>query len=228
MPKGEMSLETYYARRAAEYEKIYEKPERQADLASLRRDIPALFKGERVLEIACGTGYWTPLIAAQAHSVLAMDYNDETLAIARAKKYPKGNVRFQRADAYALPDWGERFSACYAGFWWSHMPLAKIDPFLRNLAGRLEPGARVAFMDNRYVEGSSTAISRKDAQGNTYQSRRLADGSSHEVMKNFPAAAELRARLGGFGTDVTFSEYEYYWLATYRIMAGTTPVGGKR
>src|SRR5512145_1190942 len=170
-------MESYYARRAAEYEKIYDKPERQADLARLRNDIPALFKGERVLEIACGTGYWTPLIARQAKSVLAVDYNEETLAIARTKTYPKGNVRFQRADAYALPDWPEKFSACYAGFWWSHMPLAKIDPFLRGLAERLEPGARVAFMDNRYVEGSSTALSRKDAQGNTYQSRRLADGS---------------------------------------------------
>jgi demethylmenaquinone methyltransferase/2-methoxy-6-polyprenyl-1,4-benzoquinol methylase len=221
-------MESYYARRAAEYEKIYDKPERQADLARLRNDIPALFKGERVLEIACGTGYWTPLIAQQAKSVLAVDYNEETLAIARSKKYPEGNVRFERADAYALPDWQEQFSACYAGFWWSHVPLARLDAFLNGLQARLEPGARVAFMDNRYAEGSSTAISRKDPQGNTYQRRRLADGSSHEVLKNFPTAAELRARLGRFGTELTFSEYEYYWLATYRIMVGTNPGGGKR
>ena len=221
-------MESYYARRAAEYEKIYHKPERQADLARLRNDIPELFKGERVLEIACGTGYWTPLIARQAKSVLAVDYNEETLAIARTKKYPESNVRFERADAYALPDWPEQFSACYAGFWWSHVPLARLDAFLNGLQARLEPGARVAFMDNRYAEGSSTAISRKDPQGNTYQRRRLADGSSHEVLKNFPTGAELRARLGRFGTELTFSEYEYYWLATYRIMAGTNPGGGKR
>ncbi len=221
-------METYYARRAAEYEKIYDKPERQADLARLRRDIPALFKGERVLEIACGTGYWTPLVAEQAQSVLAVDYNEETLAIARSKRYARANVRFEQADAYALPAWKERFSACFAGFWWSHIPLTKIDPFMRNLALTLEDGALVAFLDNRYVEGSSTPVSRTDAQGNTYQSRRLADGSSHEVLKNFPAGPELRARLGRFGTEVTFTQYEYYWLATYRIMAGTTPGGGKR
>lgn len=221
-------METYYARRAAEYEKIYEKPERQADLARLRRDIPALFRGARVLEIACGTGYWTPLIAEQAQSVLAVDYSEETLAIARSKRYPKGNVRFEQADAYALPAWKERFSACFAGFWWSHIPLMKIDSFMRNLALALEDGALVAFLDNRYVAGSSTAISRTDREGNTYQSRRLADGSSHEVLKNFPAASDLRARLRRFGADVAFSEYEYYWLATCRIMAGTTPGGGKR
>ena len=216
------TLEKYYARRAAEYEKIFEKPERQADLGRMRTDIPALFKGERVLEIACGTGYWTPLIAEQAESVLATDFNEEPLAIARSKTYRKANVRFARADAYALPAWPEKFSACYAGFWWSHVPLGRIDEFLRGLATRLDAGAKVAFMDNRYVEGSSTPLSRKDAEGNTYQQRRLADGSSHEVLKNFPDAAEMRARLGRLGSGVTFTEYEYYWVATCRIMSATT------
>jgi SAM-dependent methyltransferase len=210
------TLEAYYARRAAEYETIFSKPERQADLARMRSDIPALFEGRRVLEIACGTGYWTPLIAARAKSVLALDYNEQTLAIARTKAYPKANVDFVQGDAYALPDWKEKFSACYAGFWWSHVPLSRLDAFLRGLHERLEPGAVVAFMDNRYVEGSSTPLSRRDAEGNTYQTRRLADGSTHEVLKNFPTPRELRERLGA---DVRVTEYEYYWIASYRIMA---------
>ena len=119
------TLETYYARRAAEYEKIYHKPERQADLARLRADLPALFDGERVLELACGTGYWTPLIAARAQSVVALDLNEETLQLARTKPYPKKNVTFQQGDAYALPAWPDKFSACFAGFWWSHIPLSR-------------------------------------------------------------------------------------------------------
>ena len=214
------TLETYYARRASEYEAIYHKPERQADLARMRVDIPGLFVNRRVLEIACGTGWWTPLIAAQAESVLALDYNEETLAIARTKKYPKRNVRFQQGDAYALPSGS--FSACYAGFWWSHIPIERIDGFLKGLAKVLDPGATVGFMDNRYVEGSSTPLSRKDADGNTYQSRRLADGSTHEVLKNFPSRRELEAR---FGSSFGYTEYEYYWVATYRIMPATTSGG---
>ncbi|MGH8724077.1 MAG: class I SAM-dependent methyltransferase [Burkholderiales bacterium] len=212
-------MEMYYARRAAEYEKIYQKPERQADLARLRADLPALFAGERVLEIACGTGYWTPLIAARAQSVLAVDYAEETLAIARTKKYANSNVRFERADAYALPAWPEKFSACFAGFWWSHVPLSRLDGFLEGMQARLAPGSRVAFLDNLYVEGSSTPVSRRDAEGNSYQSRKLADGSSHEVLKNFPGAREMEQRLGRHGTEVRFSRYQYYWTATYRIMA---------
>jgi demethylmenaquinone methyltransferase/2-methoxy-6-polyprenyl-1,4-benzoquinol methylase len=159
------------------------------------------------------------LIAEAARSVLAVDFSDETLQIARAKAYPKGNAAFQQADAYALPAWPEKFSGCYGGFWWSHVPLERLDAFLAGLHERLAPGARVAFMDNLYVEGSSTPLSRRDAAGNTYQERRLADGSRHEVLKNFPTPAELEARLGRAGTEVGVRLYEYYWLATYRIMA---------
>ena len=216
------SLETYYARRAAEYEKIYHKPERQADLARLRADLPALFDGERVLELACGTGYWTPLIAARAQSVVALDLNEETLQLARTKPYPKKNVTFQQGDAYALPAWPDKFSACFAGFWWSHIPLARVDEFLSQLGKHLAPGALVAFLDNRYVSGSSTPISRRDAEGNGYQQRRLADGTSHEVLKNFPTAREMEKRLGRHGGEVRFTNYPYYWVTTYRIMPGTT------
>jgi demethylmenaquinone methyltransferase/2-methoxy-6-polyprenyl-1,4-benzoquinol methylase len=218
-------MESYYARRAAEYEQIYDKPERRADLARLRTELPPLFKGERVLEIACGTGYWTPLIAAQAESVLAVDAVEDVLAIARSKNYPGSNVRFEQADAYALPAWPEKFSACFAGFWWSHVPISRLDTFLGSLHRRLEPGARVVFLDNRYVEGSSTPISRRDADG-SYQLRRLADGSNHEVLKNFPTAEEMQTRLAPHGTEIRFLPYEYYWVATYRIMAGTTSGGG--
>ena len=213
-------METYYAKRASEYEKIYAKPERQADLARMREDFPALFAGKRVLEVACGTGYWTPLIAARAESVLAMDYNEEVLEIARTKAYPKRNVTFRQGDAYALPAFAQKFDGCFAGFWWSHIPLGRIDAFLGGLAQRLEPGATLVFHDNRYVEGNSTPLSRKDAEGNTYQTRRLADGSTHEVLKNYPSRQELEARFAPYAASVRFLEYDYYWAIIARTNMG--------
>ena len=71
------SLAGYYARRAKEYERIYAKPERQTDLAKLRSILQPAFAGANVLELACGTGYWTAVMATSAASVLATDINEE-------------------------------------------------------------------------------------------------------------------------------------------------------
>jgi len=210
------SLAAYYARRAGEYERIYAKPERQADLALLRARIAQLFSGRKVLELACGTGYWTCVIAPHAKHVTGIDATEETLEIARAKHYPPGKVEFVRGDAYALPDFDRRHDALFAGFWWSHVPLQRLDGFLHASERDIAAGGLLVFLDNAYVEGSSTPISRRDAEGNTYQTRRLDDGSTHEVLKNFPVDDELRERAGTHGHSVAIERFEYYWLLAYR------------
>ena len=212
-----LDLVDYYRRRAREYERIYEKPERQADLATLRELVGHELAGHGVLEIACGTGYWTQVCAAQADSVLAVDLAEETLEIARAKEYPFGKVRFGKADAYSLEDVPGSFTAGLAGFWWSHIPRERIQAFLECWHRRLGPGARVVILDNRYVEGSSTPISRQDGQGNTYQERHLADGTEHEVLKNFPARMELLSVLGTTAIDVRLAELRYFWCLSYTV-----------
>jgi ubiquinone/menaquinone biosynthesis C-methylase UbiE len=53
---AEASMISYYADRAREYERIYQKPERQVDLRWLREFVGRTFAGCRVCEIACGTG----------------------------------------------------------------------------------------------------------------------------------------------------------------------------
>jgi demethylmenaquinone methyltransferase/2-methoxy-6-polyprenyl-1,4-benzoquinol methylase len=206
-------LVDYYRRRAAEYEAIYAKPERQPDLSTLKKKICERLRGSRVLEIACGTGYWTHLIAGVAAQVVATDLAEEPMRIAQAKTYSNSPV-FTIADAYALPDALGRFDAALAVFWWSHVPRHRIGEFLASLHGRLEPGARVVLMDNLYVAGSSTAISEIDAQGNTYQLRQLADGGRIRVLKNFPSEDELRSQLPA---PMSYEALQYYWLAEYRL-----------
>jgi len=73
------------------------------------------------------------------------------------------------------------------------------------------------FIDNLYVHGSSTPISRTDEQGNTYQRRRLADGSEYEIIKNFPDEAELHRLLNSRTVEVQFERYTYYWRLSYRL-----------
>lgn len=211
-------MAAYYRQRAAVYERVYHKPERQADLRALEAAIAPLFAGRRVLEIACGTGWWTPFGAAQAVHWLATDINPETMAIARTKPLPAGKVAFAEVDAYTLAGLeGRRFDAAFAGFWWSHVPLPRLPGWIEELHGKLEPGSRVAFLDNRYVEGSSTPLSRRDADGNTYQNRSLDDGSVHEVLKNFPTRDEALGALGRHAATARWAEVGHYWLLSYTL-----------
>jgi demethylmenaquinone methyltransferase/2-methoxy-6-polyprenyl-1,4-benzoquinol methylase len=195
-----VSCASYYAARAAEYEAVYAKPERQADLRLLEAWLPGIFAGRRVLEVAAGTGWWTLHGARDAALWLATDLNPETLAVARAKPALPRSVRFATADAYTLAELGpagdRRFDAAFAGFWWSHVPRARLAGWLDALFAHLAPGAPVVFIDNRYVEGSSTPIAELDAEGNSWQHRRLADGSRHRVLKNHPTRAEVESALG--------------------------------
>jgi len=215
LTQSDSALAGYYARRAQEYERIFQKPERQGDLRALRSFVVEAFAGRHVLEIACGTGYWTQALARSAASVTAIDINDEVLEIARAKPIVGDKVVLQRADAYALPVFPQPFSGGLAGFWWSHVPKARLRSFLIGLHRALAPGATMVFIDNAYVEGSSTPVSRRDADGNTYQRRTLDDGSVHEVLKNFPTEEELRRTVDGLASNVRVGFLPHFWILTY-------------
>ncbi len=209
-------MHDYYAARAAEYDRVYLKPERQADLRAIEQWLPERLRGRQVLEVACGTGWWTQFIAPQCRSVVAVDAAPQTLEIAR-RRVTADHVLWLQGDAYALPVALRSFDAAFAGFWWSHVPRARIDTFLQGLHAALQPGARVVFLDNRFVQGSSTPISDTDAQGDTWQTRRLADGSEHRVLKNFPGEQQLREALALHATDVRYRQWDHYWAVEYTV-----------
>jgi ubiquinone/menaquinone biosynthesis C-methylase UbiE len=207
-------LHGYYAARAKEYDRVYAKPERQADLRQVERWLPGVFAGRAVLEVACGTGYWTRFVAPSAKRMSALDASAETLEIAKSRP-ENAAVQFIVGDAYRLPVAAQAFDAAFAGFWISHVPRNRVTEFLAELHRTLAPGSRVVLLDNRYVEGSSTAISETDAEGNTYQLRRLSDGSSHRVLKNFPSEDELRQALPARCSSVQYHRWPYYWAIEY-------------
>ena len=210
-------LEDYYNKRSGEYEKVYEKPERQAELAWLRERIPKLYRGRSVLEVACGTGYWTQYIAREAKRVYACDINESVLEIARDKPIPAGKAVFFKADAVSLDGVPGGCNAAFAGFWWSHVRKSDLATFVKNLALRLEPGALVGVLDNSYAHASSTPISRTDAEGNTYQKRHLANGTEFEVLKNFPSSLELAEAVRPVAREAHLESLSYYWLLVFSL-----------
>lgn len=228
-------MQDYYAARAREYDRVYEKPERQAaDLAAMKTWLAQALRGRSVLEIAWGTGWWTQHYSVQARAVLATDAVVEPLTIARERMTGLSGVaahvemglrpcHFLQADAFELPlpalaqSQFSPFDALFAGFWWSHVPRQTLRSFLQGLHRALPSGALAVFMDNCFVAGSSTAIERIDEQGNSWQHRVLADGSEHRVMKNFPDEAEARAVLAGLVTDLCWYRWPHFWALCYHV-----------
>ena len=210
-------IETYYSRGASEYEKIYEKPERQADLESLKRFVKNLFQNKSVLEIACGTGYWTEIISNTAHPIVGIDSSKEVLDIARLKSYQENNVEFINDDALSLSKIKNTFDSAFCGFWLSHLKKKNLEPFIVNLHKKLNEDSVVVMIDNNYVEGSSTPISRKDGEGNSYQLRKLEDDSEYEVLKNFYLEDELKNIFKNYPLNLEIIILKYYWMIKYNV-----------
>jgi demethylmenaquinone methyltransferase/2-methoxy-6-polyprenyl-1,4-benzoquinol methylase len=61
----------------------------------------------------------------------------------------------------------------------------------------------------------STPLTEPDPEGNTYQIRKLADGSSHRVLKNYPNEFDLCELVAPFGVQPTFTIWQYYWAFEY-------------
>ena len=202
----------YYAKRAPEYERIYTKPERQGDLARLKARVHDLTRGARVLDLACGTGFWAEPMT-DARSIVCADYNDTVLRVARGKGI--AGASFVRADNDALPFAPGTFDVMTAGCWWSHVPLQHLRQHVERLHRALGPGVRVLWFDNLYVFGSSTPIAYSDQHGNTWQRRPLRDGSEHDVLKNFPDDPTLLQTVAGIAQDVRINRLQYYWTLEY-------------
>lgn len=212
---SENKMRDYYAQRAKTLEQVYQIPARQQDLREIQEKVGAALKGQRVLEVACGTGYWTERFAPLAESVMATDFSQAMLDIAQTKSYPDGKLQFSLTDLYDLPPAGPaQYSACFAGFFWSHVMREEQTNLLTHLSKAAGKGSLLVLIDNNYVEGSSTAVARTDMEGNTFQLRTQEDGSRVEIVKNFPTDSALRKKFGPAVRDIRIFRNTYYWMLT--------------
>lgn len=206
----------YYKDRANEYERIYSKPERQADLKASAVWLQDLFEGQDLLEIACGTGFWTEWIAQSANSVLATDINESVIEIAQKKEISNPKVSFSVADIYHFKP-AKKYPALFGGFIWSHILLQDLDHFLKTTHEFVAPDGLVVWMDNNYVKDSNHPIMDTDRHGNTFQTRKLDNGSAHNVLKNFPSETFLKEKLKDLAVEIKITTLTYFWILSYRI-----------
>lgn len=211
-------LVSYYSDRAKEYEKVYLNPDEQEDLRRATEVFQNLFSQKTVLEIACGTGYWTERISKTATSIFATDINESVIEIARKRK--KENITFAVADMYNFtPD--KKYEGVFGGFIWSHILRQDLDSFLDKVKDFLKPSGTIVFIDGNAVEGTNhdiKKITETDEYGNTYQTRKLEDGTFHLILKNFPTKEFLIQKLSSIATDINFISFKYYWIVSCKLI----------
>jgi SAM-dependent methyltransferase len=195
--------------------------EQLEDLDEAREQISTLLAGHRILELGCGSGAWTEVLAETAESIVATDASAAMLELAQMHGEDLDNVEYRLMDALALPDdlgTGEdKFTAVFLGGLWAHLTRKQQDDLLQSLKKRLGKDVLLVLFDDNYVEGESAVTVRTDLLGNTHEFQLDADGKQHELVKNYPTDSALRKRVGVAGREIRVARWEFYWVLTCRL-----------
>jgi ubiquinone/menaquinone biosynthesis C-methylase UbiE len=114
----------------------------------LRPLLPALHD-KTVLELGCGTGYLTPVLAATCRSVLALDFSENAIRAARARCSSTVNASFRAGDA--LDTALDRKFDVITGRFFLHEIMHRDTPrLLRRLDALLAEDGFVYFQENSY------------------------------------------------------------------------------
>ena len=215
----------YYEARAGEYDDWYLRRGRyahgpihdeswNAELDAAGRWLDELeFPRGRIIELAAGTGWWSPLLASKGELWMS-DAAPAPLERARERLLAHGlRAHIHVRDAWAEPE-GDPATGLFAGFWLSHVERERTAAFL-DLARRwLAPGGRLALIDSLPDPQSGARDHEPPADDRSV--RRLADGRAFTVVKVYRAPDDIAAALGDAGfVDVDVrSTGRFFVLAT--------------
>jgi SAM-dependent methyltransferase len=213
-------MRDYYAARAAEYDDWYLRRGRYSrgaiadaawqsdmDAATLWLDqLP--FSGE-IVELAAGTGWWSPLLA-QKGALSLYDINEAPLDLARQRLVAHGlRAHIHVRDAWSAPD--RLVDGLFTGFWLSHVPRHRLAEFLVIARAWLNPGGLFAFIDSRLDLESRPADHPEPVDD--LSTRRLNDGREFTIPKVYWQPAELEAALRRAGfADVSVTTTARFFL----------------
>ncbi len=196
----------YYEARAPEYDDWYLRRGRyargpihdtawNAELDVAGRWLDGLPITGEIVELAAGTGWWSPLLASKGELSL---YDAAPAPLERARERLVAHhlrAHLHLRDAWAAPD--RAVDAVFAGFWLSHVPRERLATFLDLVRQWLKPGGTFAFIDSLSDPQSSAAD--QPVPADDLAVRRLDDGRQFTVVKVYYEPLELEAALAAAG-----------------------------
>ena len=196
----------YYEARAGEYDDWYLRRGRyahgpihdaawNAELDAAGRWLDALPIDGEIVELAAGTGWWSPLLASKGELSL-YDAAETPLERARERLLAHGlRAHIHLRDAWAEPD--RAVDAVVLGFWLSHVDRDRTAAFLELARRWLKPGGTLAIIDS-LADPQSGADDHPPVIGDRAM-RRVADGREFTIVKVQRDPAELGAALSAAG-----------------------------
>lgn len=219
----------YYEARAPEYDDWYLRRGRyargpihdaawNAELDAAGRWLDALPIHGEIVELAAGTGWWSPLLASKGELFL-YDGTGAPLDRARERLVAHGlRAHLHVRDAWAEPD--RTVDALFAGFWLSHVPRDRLAAFLELVRRWLKPGGSFAFIDSRFDPQSSAAD--HPTPENDASVRRLDDGREFTIVKVYYEPDELERALTRAGFEAPSVTTTGRFFITGSATAGAT------
>jgi SAM-dependent methyltransferase len=226
-------LVAYYEARAPEYDDWYLRRGRydhgpihdaawNAELDSAGRWLDELPIAGRIVELAAGTGWWSPLLASKGE-LWMYDAAEAPLARARERLVAhRLRAHLHVRDAWAEPDGaagegtagdGSPADALFAGFWLSHVERARTGAFLELARRWLAPGGRIALIDSLPDPRSGAVDHEPPARDRSV--RRLADGRTFTIIKVYRSADEIASGL----TDAGFRDVDVRTTGRFFVLA---------
>ncbi len=219
----------YYRARAPEYDEWWQRigrydhgPEATQEWNHEITEVEDALKKFRpagdVLELACGTGWWTQRLAQTASTLTCVDASPEVIGLNQARLAAAGyrHARYIQADLFAWRPEG-KYDVVFFSFWLSHVPDDLFHGFWMMVSQALRPNGRAFLIDSRAAE-FSTARDQAMLERNGMQERRLKDGRLFRVFKRYWEAEELSRRLGQLSWTADLHE-----TPTYFIYGSATP-----
>ena len=97
---------------------------------------------DSVLDVACGKGYGSAILASAAKTVVGIDLNETSLDLAR-RHFIQPNLTFQNQDVMKADQLGQRFDVITAYEIIEHLDAKDTDQFLAALKNSLKPGGKL-------------------------------------------------------------------------------------
>ena len=204
----------YYRHRSAEYDEWFQRQGRYDrgdalnkqwfdEVAELEKALDDFRPAGRVLEFACGTGWWTQRLAKYADSLTAIDASPEVIEINRRRLGPDATrVQYVQSDIFRWRP-AERYDVAFFSFWLSHVPPEKFEPFWDVVRSSLAPAGRVFFIDSAYTQTSTAKDHSLEGPDASTMTRRLNDGREYRIVKVFYDPSALQQRLESIGWQAT-------------------------